>query len=224
MTTCRDIIQAAYEELGALGGNAPTAADSAIGMRRLTALMNGLAGMGIGEPLKDLVVDTETTDALPINTRAVVTTGGLTIYLPDEPCDGTRIQVIDAGADFSGDSVTIDRNGRLLEGSAANITAATEGYSRTWFYRADLADWTYWDEALALEDTFPFPAATEDAFAIILAYRLSPSNGLAMTAESQAALQRAASTLRTRYRQTRVVYAEPAALRLGRQAFGGYER
>jgi hypothetical protein len=217
MATCREIVRAAYEEIGALVGSEPDARDGELGMRRLNALIAGLCGMGIGEALEDVEVvgDVE----LAINTRAVTTVGGVTLRLPRAPQDGSRVQIVDAGADFSASPVTVARNGRLLEGVAAGLTAGTAGYSRTWFYRADLADWRRVDESLGLSDAFPFPAATEEAFTLLLAVRLAPVSGPSLPAESQAVVQRALSSLRARYRQrtgAAVRVTEPSAQAHGR--------
>jgi hypothetical protein len=217
MTTCREIVRAAYEEINALVGSEPDARDGELGMRRLNALIAGLSGMGIGEPLTDLEV--AESRELPINCRAVTTAGGLVLTLPRRPQNGSRVQIIDAGADFSSDPVMVARNGRLLEGAAADLVANSAGFSRTWFYRADLADWRVVDEALRLEDDFPFPAATEDAFTVLLALRLAPPTGPGLTPESQAAVQRAVSSLRSRYRQTVRTAAEGAVLTRSAQAY-----
>lgn len=211
MTTCREIVRAAYEEIGALVGTEPDARDGELGMRRLNALIAGLCGMGIGEPLADLFVSESR--ALPSNCRAVVGAGGLTLALPAEPQDGCRVGVVLAGSG----PVTLARNGRLLEGAAADLTVASR---RTWFYRADLGDWRAVDEALSLGDDFPFPAATEEAFTVLLALRLAPAAGPSLPAESQTVVQRALSTLRTRYRQKARTDAESAVLRRAVQAHG----
>ena len=89
MTSCREIVRAAYEEIGALVGSEPDARDGELGMRRLNALIAGLAGMGIGEPLRDVEIrgDSE----LRANGRAVAVAGGLSLTLPCAPPDGARV-------------------------------------------------------------------------------------------------------------------------------------
>ena len=219
--TCRDIIKDAYDESDIIGAHRePNSREATLGLRRLNTVLDELVGMGVGEKLSELEVSTDVT--LAVNTRAVVNGlgGALTIALPDAPSDGSRVQILDADAAFATYNVTIARNGRLLEGLAADITAATAGYSRTWLYRADLASWQA-VEALSLEDDFPFPADTHQIFALLLAQRLGPPNGSALAPDSQMALARGLSRLRARYRQKVVTRADNGVLRLSRQAYVG---
>ena len=76
------------------------------------------------------------------------------------------------------------------------------------------------EERLALSDDFPFPAATEEAFTVLLAVRLAPVSGPSLSAESQAVVQRALSSLRTRYLQTG--RAEAPGPMASAQAYGGW--
>lgn len=217
--TCSDIVEGAYLELNAISaGRNMTGAQAARGMTLLGDLLGEMAGMAIGAKLRDAAYDTDAT--LAINTRAVVSghAAALTLTLPAEPQDGSRVQVLDAGAAFAARPVTIARNGRLLEGSEANVTANTNGYSRTWMYRADLADWRVVSD-LALADEFPYPRDTHSAFKLILAFRLAPRDGIAFQTESQVALNRAVTRLRTRYRQRVSTPVDSALLRLSTQTY-----
>lgn len=219
--TCREILRDAMEEIGGLAADQePSSPEAVRGMRRLNGLINDLAGMGIGEPLQDVEVSTDTT--LLVNSRAVVTDLGaaITLTFPDTPQDGARIQVVDAENAFATHHVTLARNGRLLEGVAANITASTAGYNRTWMYRADLGDWVYFNAALDIADDLPFPADTAEVFVLLLAMRLAPGLGETLRPESTASLTRGMSRLRARYRQRIVTRADNGVLRMSRQAYG----
>lgn len=220
MTTCREIVRAAFEEYGGVAqGEEPSAAEARFALVRLNALLAGLAGMGVGEPLADAAVSSSGT--LEANRRAVVTglAGPIVLTLPAAPQNGARVQLVDAEGAFAAKPVTLARNGRKLEGAASDLVCNTAGFSRTWMYRADLADWRR-VETLTLADDFPYPAETEEAFTLLLALRLAPRDGMALSAESQAALRRGMSGLRARYRQRTAVRADEGVLRLSRQAFG----
>jgi hypothetical protein len=220
MTTVRSLITQTAEELSIIGFNRSiTGPDANMALERLNTLVSGIFGDGVGAGLKDKnIVAAETVVS---NTRAIVSghTAAFTITLPETPNDGARFQLIDAGAAFATRNVTVDANGRLIEGATADITASTNGFNRTWFYRGDLADWKR-ISALAIGDEFPFPEAVDDAFIIMLAMRLAPRFRKTVRPETLASLERDLGRLRGRYRQRVVTAADEGVLVMSVQATG----
>ncbi|PIB91288.1 hypothetical protein [Caulobacter sp. FWC2] len=221
MSTCRDILTDAYREIGSYANEAMSAADERNGMRRFNALMDDLAGLGVGEKLRDvdLALYPEIDAAcMPNNLRLLASTGGINLSFPVAPENGSRFSVVDVNGMFAASPVTISRNGRKVEGAVADLTANTAGFNRTWMYRADLADWRRVTE-LSSNDEFPLARDCEDAFTVMLAMRLAPTDGASVQGETTVAFQRAQGALRARHRQVRNVYVDPVLTRRGYQAF-----
>lgn len=223
MATCRDIITDAFAELGDIApGDELSARDASLGLRRLNALLLDLKGAGIGERLSDFdtTVQTLTAPYTPLNVRLLVASGSGTGFdFPYEPQNGSRFAVVDVDNTFASAPVTLRRNGRKVQGSASDLVCNTAGFNREWIYRDDLADWQR-VTSLEIGDTFPLADDCRDAFAIVLAVRISPTSGLAVTQGTAAALPRAMGVLKARHRQRIVAWAENAILRTGRQSFG----
>ena len=55
------------------------------------------------------------------------TAGGFTITLPASPAKGDRIRFFDCAKVFDTNNLTVARNGKLIQGDAANLTVNTEG-------------------------------------------------------------------------------------------------
>lgn len=227
MTACRDIVTDAFREIGSYANEALSDADEAIGMRRLNALMNDLAGMGIGERLRDIDLAQHhyhlSPFCMPRNVRLLVNDGSTSLSFPDEPENGSRFAVVDVNGTFATSPVTIARNGRKVEGQASDLIANTANFNRAWMYRADLADWRCVDTLVANSD-FPLDPECEEAFTVLLSLRLAPTDGMAVSAETISATQRATVTLRGRHRQTRIVPVEPMLQRRGFQSFPTWTR
>ncbi len=217
MTTCREVIADAYAELGVSNLSAK---DAAYGLRRLNAMLDDFAGMGIGERLKDLDLSDHSNWATqpPINVRMIVPSGVSTIAFPEEPQNGSRLAVLDIAKRFGTSPVTLLANGRLAEGGTGDLTLNTAGLSRTWMYREDTGNWARVTE-LEIGDDFPLIDECRDAFITLLAVRLSPAAGQPVPDATAAASASAKAKLRARHRQITIARAPRAVLCLGRQSF-----
>ena len=91
---------------------------------------------------------------LPSNSRILWRgTSDETVFFPQYPEDGARMAVVNTGATAT---LTLNGNGRLI--NAANTVTLAPGFPPvTYFYRADLANWTPLAQ-LTLTDTLPLPA------------------------------------------------------------------
>lgn len=166
----------------------------------LSAIPVGRNGVDLpqGFPWYDQVPDAEW--FVPKNSRLILNlSSALTLYLHPMPDDGCRFGVVDTSGNLSTKNVTIDGNGRTVEG-VQTIALSTNGLTQEWFYRQDLGNW-YKLTNLAILDTFPFPSAFDDYFVTMLALRLNPAYGQGLDPQSQAVLTRSKSQLRARYAQ-----------------------
>jgi hypothetical protein len=242
MATALEIITDAYRESNITAiGVTPNEAQQTEGLRRLNAVVSSALGFEIGEGLQDWMVgntNIETDAAVhnenvwvrpPANSRLLINAGSAqTLYLPVNPSDGARMSVVDILGTLATYPVTLNGNGRNIEG-ADDVVLNTDDLNRTWFYRADLGDWKRVSQ-LGLADPMPFPAEHDDAFVTLLAMRLNPRYGRAISVETASWMERSLRSLRARYKQ-KVIVAAPIGVRYmsdigpgsfwGRRSIGG---
>lgn len=144
----------------------------------------------------------------PKNSRLIFGNVTSTVYFPEAPDDGTRMAIAPgSGAGDGGQSgavLTLDGNGRTIEGAATQTYTATGTpaviTARQWFYRADLGDWKA-VVPLVLTDECPFPQEFDDLWVCFLSIRLAPRFGKQASNETIAAAKGMLSKLKARYRQ-----------------------
>lgn len=231
MSTVDEIVEQAFREsnfVGELDNPTPKQAREAI--TRLDRIVSGLYGFEAGEHLQPWPVGVagyqqpvpgEAYDCWrnPIpNSRLVCNlTAAQTVYLPCAPEDGARIGVQDLQGNFATYPLTIDGNGRTIEG-AQSLVLNTNGANAIWFYRADLGDWKR-VSSLAAGDDFPFPSEFDDLFIVRLAMRLNPRYGKTVAPESVDTAERCLDRFRARYAQHRQMPVPLALLNMSRQAY-----
>ena len=69
-----------------------------------------------------------------------------TIQLPASPTLGDEISIIDYAGTFDTNALTVDRNGKPIQGSAANLTVATERAGFTLVFVDDTQGWLLKDK------------------------------------------------------------------------------
>lgn len=219
MTLVSTIISDAYRESNMLAlGKDPTVNQGTEALRLYNQVIGAIYGGDAGERLQDWPLgnfdrDPNGCDYLlpytdhrlhhpPINMRLIaVNTEAQTLWLTTRPQDGSRMGVADPFSRLATVPLTIDGNGRPIEG-AASILLNVDGTFREWFYRADLAAWVKLTD-LAADDENPFPAAYDIMFTILLAMRLNPRYGRALDEQSIAALKNNRREFIARYLQSR---------------------
>lgn len=219
MTLISSIIGDAYRESNMLPlGKDPTTNQSTEALRLYNALINAIYGGDAGERLTDWPLgnfdrDPSGCDYIlpytdhrlmhpPINQRLIaVNLIAETIWLTTRPQDGSRMGVADPYSRLATVPLTIDGNGRPIEG-AASVLLNVNGTFREWFYRADLAAWVKLS-SLDVDDDNPFPAAYDTMFIISLAMRLNPRYGRTLDEQSQLVFRQNRREFIARYLQSR---------------------
>lgn len=213
MTVISSIITDAFREGNILPlGKAPTDIQSTEALRLTNQLFKSVTGGDAGEEFTDWPLGNfgQTNPYFPIpdmqlqrptlNKRLVaINESALDVYLYPYPQDGSRMGIVDPYGRLSTVPVTINGNGRRIEGSAA-IVLNTDGLSREWFYRADLGQWVRLTN-LTATDEMPFPEEFDIFFTILLALRLNPRYGREMDAQSQAMFKSERAAFVARYAQ-----------------------
>ncbi len=212
MTLISEIIQQGYRDSNTIPiGSTPTAAEIAEGLKRLQVIILSVLGMEAGEQLSPLPIGnnnvSQPTDYVPeppaylsLNVRLICNlVAATTLYLNPNPQDGSRLAVIDASGNFATYNLTLNGNGRNVNGGATDVRD-TDNESVQFFYRADLGDWVEIG-ALAAADEMPFPVEFDDLFVVMLAMRLNPRNAQKLSEESAAMMERSRDQFRARYSQ-----------------------
>jgi len=99
-----------------------------------------------------------------------------TVYFQQNPADGARMGLTNVGASYATQPLTINANGRLIEGAATLVLSAATATPLLWFYRADLSDWKR-VATLVSTDTSPLPEDFDAFWRCAIAIELCPRFG-----------------------------------------------
>lgn len=219
MTLISSLITDAFRESNMLAlGVVPTANQTTEALRLYNALLAAIYGGDAGERLTDWPLgnfdrDPTGCDYLlpytdhrllhpPINSRLIaVHITAETLWLSSRPQDGSRMGVADPYSRLSTVPLTIDGNGRPIEGTPT-ILLNVDGTFREWIYRADLSAWVRITDLLATDQN-PFPAHFDMMFVILLAMRLNPRYGRTLDPQSVEILKANRREFIARYVQSR---------------------
>lgn len=227
MSLVSDIIVAAYRETNLIPlAAAPTTLQTAEALPLFNTIIMSSIGNEIGDHLNDLNIGGPFDESIfvlgwtPPNARLVLNlTMGRTIFLDPDPVVGQRLAVIDVGNNLATFPVTLNAYGRNIEGSAT-LVLNTNGDARQWIYRGDSGNWMKLNSLLAT-DLVPFPVEFDDYFITMLAMRLNPRYGQALSTESAEALKRGRRNLRNRYRGKTEEYPDYVGI-IGERRSGSY--
>lgn len=198
MSTAGVIIGEAFREGNFIPvGDAATAAQIAEALPRLNALVETLFGNEMGSPLRDWYTPTAWSAAeeqrhpltpltedestapwayVPEGSRIVASIGSArTLYFPGNPRDGARMGVNNVGSAAA--TLTLDGNGRLIEGSTTRAATPAALHGSTWLYRADLSNWILLADITAEGTELPLPNEFDDLFVTGLCMRLAERYG-----------------------------------------------
>lgn len=136
-----------------------------------------------------------------INQRLLATnTAAITVYLTAYPQDGARMGIADPFGRLAAFPVTLDANGRTIEGSATKVLNTNNTFQE-WFYRADKGNWVKLSTLLATDQN-PFPAEFDAFFYIGLAMRLNPRYGREMDPQTASVFKQQRNQFVARYLQS----------------------
>ena len=167
--TPREVIKRSMRMLGAVAsGGDPDANEAADYLLALNTMKRAMFGTLIG-PRLSVQTATGTTGQAENGGLYMIPAATFTLTLPSNPRSGARVGVADVNFSFGTYNCTVARNGRLLEGGAANLTLSTSGTNRQWWYRGDTGSWTREADYATLDDAIEFP----DALIAYLPYMLS---------------------------------------------------
>lgn len=199
MTLVSQLITDAYRSANLININtSPTSAESTEALRLLNRIINELFGNEVGQPYEEVPVGRGSTRYavlpsvnfaedysgyyIPENVRLSCTlTAATSVILPPNPQNGARFAVIDLPGNLATYNLTVNGNGRNIEG-AATLTLSTNSLNREWLYRADTGNWARLAD-LATSDPSPFPSRHDTFIILSLAQRLMPANDQGMSAE-----------------------------------------
>jgi hypothetical protein len=209
MTLVSETITRAYRESQLIPlVQSPTTTEQNEALPLLSSLFLSCVGYEVGEDIRELNIgglydrSMYATPWIPENVRLILNlSGAQTFKLDPMPYEGQRLAFADAGNNLATYNLTLDGNGRTIEGSSM-LTLSTNGDARQWIYRSDTANWIK-ITGLQLTDTMPFPTEYDDYFIIGLAMRLNPRNGAATEKESLATYERIGNAIEARYRRPR---------------------
>lgn len=213
-TLVSSIITNAFRETNLLPvGQSPTTNQQNEALDLFNTLILSTVGREAGDPFTDINIggDFDQTNIcetwVPDDVRLVLNiTSATSFNLDPEPYEGQRLAFVDAGNNLATYNLTLNGNGRLIEGGSS-VVLNTNGESRQWIYRADTANWAK-VTSLVASDQMPFPVEFDDYFITMLAFRLNPRFSQQVSAETLQALRRARDYLRARYHNFRQIRSD----------------
>jgi hypothetical protein len=158
--TVRDVIKRAARLNGSIAsGDDPSSDEMNDAMLSLNTMKRALFGTVIGTRLSPQ--DAAGLSAIQAENGGEyqIPSAGFVLTAPKNPRSGARFAVVDANLTFATYNCTVARNGRLLEGSAANIVLSTNGDNRRWWFRGDTGSWIREADYVTADDAIEFPEA-----------------------------------------------------------------
>ena len=119
----------------------PNAVPAAAG---LVLAANDTAGTLAWQTPKSFTYSTVTTNFSAVNFGGYfvnTTSGGVTATLPASPAVGDTIRFLDAAKTFDTNTFTVARNGKLMQGDAADLTVSTESAAFELIFSGDTFGW-----------------------------------------------------------------------------------
>jgi hypothetical protein len=152
------VIERAFRIHGTLAAQAsPTAADAAMGLTAFNALKRSWFGTLIGPRLGPISCSGTSGQAENGGEYQIPGGAAFTLTAPLNPKSGARFGVVDAGLAWTTYPLTVQPNGRLMNGAAVNTTIATAGQNTRWWFRGDTANWTPEADFASLTAAIEFP-------------------------------------------------------------------
>jgi hypothetical protein len=156
----RDVIKRAARLNGSIAsGDEPSSDELNDAMLSLNIMKRALFGTVIGTRLSPQDASGLTTIQAENGGEYQIPANGFLLVAPKNPRSGSRFGVVDANLGFAANNCTVARNGRLLEGAAANVVLNTAGDNRRWWFRGDVGGWVRESDYVTADDVIEFPEA-----------------------------------------------------------------
>lgn len=179
MATARTIIDAAFSDIGVTAaGQNPSVAEYDFALEKLNGLQRSFFGDVIGPPL--IAKKAVTSRRVENGEQILAGAAAITLTLHPTPKAGDRFGVADSSGAFATNPATINPNGFLLEGVAANRVLNANGIGGRWFFRDDTGNWEL-ERAWGIDDNIYFDAPLERPLTSMLATLLAPAFGEGIT-------------------------------------------
>jgi hypothetical protein len=195
----RDVLKRSLRLLGVLAaGDDPGADDLTDAMTALNTLKGSLFGTEIGQRLSVQDLTGLTAAQAEAGGEYAIPAVAFTLTAPGKPRAGDRFGITDPNLVFGASPLTINRNGRLLNGAASNLSVSVAGAHVRFWYRGDTGNWVEEADFATPDDVIEFPDALIAYLPYMLAVALAPEFGAdlrpdiaALAAEGRAAFARA---------------------------------
>lgn len=220
MTTISTLVNAAFRESGITAvGTLPDANESA---EATTLLINYIASLyndEIGEFLIPYNVGTNGITYSPSSDQQYSTviktesrlvcnlSGPMTLYFPPVPQDGSIIAVVDSLGNFATNPLTLNGNGRMINGSPTAVLN-TNNANITYLFDGTTSAWSTIVLPASGSDSSPFNTKYDDMLIIWLAMRINPRYGADTHPETVAVFNRLNKQFKRRYNHNEEVHSE----------------
>lgn len=155
----------------------------------------------------------------PKNSRIVFGgTEDTRVWFPEQPDDGSRMGLIMGSKATPGVTLTLDGNGRTIDGAPTQAITVGAAVRMRWIYRADLGDWRP-VASLQATDELPFPEDMDDYINLGLSIRLAPKNDKTVSPETATAFKAALTIFEARYKQSGTTTYGASNIPLGYESF-----
>ncbi|MEO8925902.1 MAG: hypothetical protein ABI306_01950 [Caulobacteraceae bacterium] len=160
LLTVRDVIKRAGRLDGTIAtGDDPSSDELNDAMVALNTMKRAMFGTFIGVRLSPQDCTGLLTKQAENGGEYQIPAAAFTLIAPSNPRSGSRFGVVDANLNFATNNCIVSRNGRLLNGAAANLTLATNGQNIRFWFRGDTGNWVEEADYVTADDAIEFPAA-----------------------------------------------------------------
>ncbi|HEY5107215.1 MAG TPA: hypothetical protein VII73_10665 [Caulobacteraceae bacterium] len=140
-------------------GDDPSSDELNDAMISINTMKRALFGTVIGPRLSPQDCTGLTTKQAENGGEYQIPAAAFTLTAPLNPRSGARFGVVDANLNFATNNCTIARNGRLLNGVAANLVLSTNGANTRFWFRGDTGNWVEEADFAAADSAIEFPDA-----------------------------------------------------------------
>jgi hypothetical protein len=203
--TVRQVIERAGRLHGLWASGAePSASEAADALVAINAMKRAMFGTLIGPRLGPQSLTGATGQAENGGEYQIPGGVAFTLTAPLNPGSGARFGVVDAGLSWATYNLTINPNGRLINGAAANYVISTTGRNTRFWFRGDTGNWIIEADFAALDSAIELPDPLIAYLPYMLAVVIAAEFGADIRPEIAAAAQEGREAFaRTYYRRGR---------------------